>query len=222
MTREATRTYQRRLAAIRTETGRKAAAKWDDLDGYDEENVAPFVRTVTPLITAGQLLAAGLTNAFIARSTNSNTVKLAADFMIGSAVRNGTSLDEVYRRPFSLVWKQRGEGVADDEAVRAGRLSLLALANTDVWLATRAASAFIDRLKPQITSWVRVADPDACEECAAADGMPMAAAAELAGHPNCGCTSDPVVGETDSQAADPEAITVEHDDELGPMLRPAP
>lgn len=215
------RLYQHRLAAIRLRTAQAAARHWDQLERWDAEDAEPFARSVSPLIAAGQLLAAGVVNAYVARTVDQPVVRLAADQVVGSVVRNGTPLDEIYQRPFAHVWSQLANGATHTEAVTSGRNLLLTLANTDVWLATRATTAVIDRASPVITSWVRAADADACDDCANADGMPMGQAADLAGHPNCGCTSIPITGDNDSQAADAEAVEIEHDDELGPMLRPA-
>jgi hypothetical protein len=213
---------QRRLAAVRARTASTLTAWWDQLPAHGRDQAEAFAARAVPVVTAGQLVAARTTGLYVARRARIAPVALPRAAVTGSGARRGVDPLEEYQRPFGVVWGALGDDVEPDEAVARGRARLALLAVTDVWLAMRAATAVIDQATPAITGWTRVADAGACELCAAADGTPYDAAADLAGHPNCGCTSEPVLGDAPpSEPADPDATDVEEHGELGPLLVPA-
>jgi hypothetical protein len=212
-------THQARLAAIRRQTAVAVTNLWDRLDRYDADVAAPFAARVVPLVAAGQLLAARTTNAYVARLAQIRPVPLTAAAVTGPAARRGVDPLDEYQRPFGAVWSALDDDVEPMEAAGRGRSRLTLLAVTDVWLATRTATEIIDRATDKIIGWVHVADAGACELCSSANGMPLAEAADFAGHPNCGCTSEPTFAESaDSTAADPDGVEIEEHGELGRVL----
>lgn len=211
--------YQDRLKAIRARTAAAAAAEWARLPNLDASLRDGFAARVAPIVASGQLLTARTTNAYIARRAGITPVRLTPAAVTGAAVRNGLDPLEEYQRPFGAAWSALGDGVPFAEAKARGLARLTDLTTTDVWLAMRATTEIIDQSTDRIVGWSRVADPGACDLCSAADGLPMDQAADLAGHPNCGCTSEPrFTGEAPTEAADPEAIDVHEHGELGPVL----
>lgn len=214
----ATTAYQNRLKAIRLQTARAVQVEWDRLEEYHKDSAEPFARKVTPIVAAGQMMAARTTNAYVSRLARIQPVRLTPAMVTGRAARNVDPLEE-YQRPFGEVWSALGDGVPLDVAAERGRSRLNVLAVADIWLASRAATAVIDQATAKITGWVRVADAGACDLCSAADGEPMSAAADFAGHPGCGCTSEPTFADTpESAPADPDATAVHENDETGPVL----
>lgn len=176
--------YQNRLKAIRLATSRAVAVEWDRLPDMNKPQAEPFAARVTPIVKAGQLLAARTTVAHISRQARITPIRIDPNTVTGQAARNIDPIEE-YQRPFGAVWSALSGGADIEQATAAGRSRLGILAVTDVWLATRAAAAVIDDATPKIIGWVRVADAGACDLCSAADGMPMSAAADMAGHPEC-------------------------------------
>lgn len=214
--------YQARLRVIGQRTAASVGSLWDQLEDHDRPQAQAFATRAAPIVAGGQLLAARLTGAYVARRAGIPAVALPRAAVVGPAARRGVELTDEYQRPFGALWGALGEGLDRTEAVARGRARLDLLVVTDVWLAMRAATAVIDRVTPRITGWMRVADAGACDQCAAADGTPYGQAADLAGHPNCGCTSEPTFADSPpSEAADPEAIGVQDHGELGPVLVPA-
>lgn len=210
--------YQDRLKAIRTATARQVAAEFTRLDDLNRPSALPFARKVAPIVASGQLLAAKTTNAYIARQAKVPPLRVAPASVTGSAARNGVDLLDEYQRPFGEVWAALGDGLDPDQAKQRGLHKIDVLVLADVWLASRTMTDLIDKANTRITGWVRVADATACDLCSAADGMPMNQAADLAGHPGCGCTSEAVTTDAPTEAADPEAFDVHEHDELGPVL----
>lgn len=210
--------YQSRLKAVRDRTAGTLADMYDELPDLHDDTANAFARRAAPIVRAGQLVAARTTNSYLARRARVTPARLDPLEVTGEGARP-TDLLDVYRRPFGAAWKALADGSDLTDARRIGRDRLTQLAVTDVWLATRAAAAVLDRSSPKITGWVRVADPGACDLCASADGMPTDAAADMAGHPGCGCTQEPTFADSDtSEPSDADAVDVHEHDELGPVL----
>lgn len=215
----ATFALQARLKVLRDRTAAAVAAQYDALPDLHDTQAEPFARQAAHIVRAGQLLAAGTMNSFVARAAGIRPVRLDPAEVAGAGARNGVDPVDAYQRPFGIVWKALGDGAGLDRARALGRDRLLTLATTDVWLATRAAAAAVDRSTPKITGWVRVADAGACDLCASVDGMPTELAADMAGHPGCGCTQEPTFADSpESEPADLEAVDIHDHDELGPVL----
>lgn len=215
----ATTVYQNRLKVIRMRTAAAVADEWDHLDSLDADLREPFARKVAPIVAAGQLLAARTTTAYVSRAARIQPLRITPGRVTGAAVRGGLDPLDEYQRPFGVAWAALGDGLDPTVAKQRGLSRLTDLATMDVFLAMRATTAIIDQATPRITGWVRVADASACDLCSAADGTPMSQAADLAGHPGCGCTSEPQLSDSaPTEAADPEATAVHEHDELGPVL----
>lgn len=212
--------YQNRLRAVRLSTRDRLGEMWDGLDELHRSDAETFAERAVPVVRAGQVLAAKLTNGYVAKRAGIQPVALDLERVTGAGARNGLDPLEEYQRPFGSVWGALGRGRPLEEARAAGRAHLDVLAVADVWLAMRATTAVIDELTPRITGWHRVADPGACDLCAAADGAPTSAAADLAGHPGCGCTNEPTMGDPPAQPtiAERDGVSEEVHDELGPVL----
>jgi hypothetical protein len=218
----ATLTYQRRLAALRNSAARSAVTAWDSLGAYDQAEADLFAPKAVRIVSAAQLLAGKTTAAYVSRVTSLRPPPITAADVTGTAARPVDPLD-VYHRPFVGLWADLAEGKPYSDAVAASRAKLATLATTDVWLATRAATNVIDKALPQITYWVRRAGGGSCKACSAASGAILASAGELAGHPHCSCSAEPVVASRAvtvavGHAANPAGFEVRQTAELGPTI----
>lgn len=209
--------YQQRLARVRVATASHLTGMWDQLPNLDRPQAERFAAAAVPVVAAAQKLTARNVTGYLAPKIGLKVPKFNPDLITGAAVRKGVDPLEEYQRPFGVVWGALSDGVPYEEAVARGRDRLGVLAVTDVWLAMRATSDLVGQSKPGI-SWVRVADASACDLCAAADGLPMDQAGDMAGHPGCGCTAEPVQGDPPPDTSDASAIDVHENDELGPVL----
>lgn len=211
--------YQARLRAVRLRTAETAGALFEALPDYDAEHAEPFARAVAPVVAGGQLVAARTTNAYVTRAVGVRPVPMDSSIVTGPAARPGVDPLDEYQRPFGVIWGALGDDVPYDEAVARGRRRLDVLVLADVWLASRVAMVAAQRAVDRINGWVRVADAGACDLCASADGWATSAAADLAFHPGCGCTADPVVEPpADTAPPDPDVVDVDDHGELGPVL----
>jgi hypothetical protein len=210
--------YQNRLRAIRLKTAQQVTAQWDRLPDYNAARVSTFAQQATRIVAQGQMRAALITTGYVARVAHMQPPHLTAADVTGQAARNVDPLAE-YERPFTVYDDARANGVEAEQAQERGRGRAELLALTDVWLACRVANQILQASNDRITGWQRVADATACDLCSAADGMQANDAAEMAGHPNCGCTNEPTFADTaPSEAADPEAIDIQQHGEMGAIL----
>ncbi len=222
-------------AKIRKATASAVRNVWDNLPGYEPENVPQFIAAATTIVGAGQRQAAATTNAFLARATDSKPRRLDYLQVVGSATRGGAPPKIVYRRPFVQLWFKRKNGMDFRVAVSQSGIRAETLAATDCQLAMRDTLREAGQMlnaDPQtmdIWGYQRVPDGDACELCLIAAGQRYNTAELMPIHDNCGCgvdilesPSDPGQSiQSDRLAAildGDTSITVEPHGELGPVL----
>lgn len=217
----ATTAYQQRLARLRHSTAIAVATLWRDLPDYHAERAEPFARGAAAAVAAGQMLTARATGAYLARRLSIPPVAIDRAVVTGAAVRRGVEPVDVYQRPFGKVWHALAEGEDLEVATSRGLDYATMLAVTDVALSMRAANAFVADAAGVDVTWVRAADGGACPECSASDGQAYDRAEDMGLHPFCSCTLEGIRGPSTSEAADPEAVDTEENDELGAVLRPS-
>lgn len=155
-------------AKIRTQVTDYVQHQWRTQDNYS--NPAAFVAQVLPVVRAGQTQTASVMNAYLAQmralmtGTGVNIPPLQPETV--TDLRQGVAPQDVYERPFHLVWRQLAAGQAardahfewrgptEDEptrpplppedyvrqAITAGERRALDLAATDLQLAKRQAA----------------------------------------------------------------------------------
>jgi hypothetical protein len=213
-----TAAHLNRLALIQQTTADRLLRGWDSLGYYDSANADPFIAAAVPVVAGGQAIAAGAVAAYVAAYIGRQVPAPPLNKVTGAATRRGTDPAAVYRRPFEQVWWNLSEGVDPATAIARGRDLT---ARTDIQLAARATTAVLGvAAGATIAGWVRVADPGACDLCAAADGEELGPGDEFSIHPNCACGAAPLDQPPDPSAdgSDPEAIDVHDHGELGPYL----
>lgn len=215
--------FQRRLAATRLATVSRVTELFDGLADYNASDAEPFARRAAGLVVAGQLVTARSTAVYLARRAGVRAVALDRLEVTGEALR-GVDPAEVYQRPFGKVWGALNRGRSFPEALGEGRAYLGALAAADLALSMRASATVVAGAR-RIAGWQRKADFTACDLCSAADGETFASPADMGLHPWCGCTPEPVTGDEEPSAPQPEddgadqgAVTTHQHGELGAVL----
>jgi len=173
---------------IREFAQRTVESAWRDLPGYDRENVPEFLSRAVPAVRAAVRSSAGLTAAYLARAREEQPAGFDVDGVL-AGLRNGTSLEEVYARPFVTVWTALEAGALWVDAVEAGRARAVSSAAMDPQLAMRATA---DRLDNGF-GYRRVADGDACQFCQQVNGAYVKGNGyAMALHNHCGCSLEPL------------------------------
>lgn len=210
---------------------------WTGLPGYDEVNVDPFVSAVVPLVEGGQRHSVALTNAFIARSLGRQPVGVNVDELIGAGVRNGTTPQEVYRRPFVTLWTGLKNGSQYTDALNAAMARATGSAQMDVQLSMRATLGAVQQADDTIYGYQRTADGDACDFCQGVDGAYIKDGDAMPLHDRCGCGVEVLSGPHRSathlpdgtqirehrggpliSTPPPSTVAIEQHGELGPVL----
>lgn len=198
---------QQALARLRAALARVVGTAWDQLPGYDQADVGPFVDTIAPIVVGAQTRAASLTAAMLARQLGTGPIPVAINQLTGAALRAGVSPREVYGRPFITTWSALGRGDQWKDAVAAGRARLLGTANIDVQLAMRATARDAMNADSRVVGYARSADGDACELCLLASTQRYHTEDLMPIHNNCGCTVEPITGDEETgQVIEPELL----------------
>lgn len=183
------RSYRRLLANIRGNVGARVLRAWDGLDSYTTDEIEEFLSVTVPLILAGQTESVRLTDSFLASYSSQNGVPaeigtLEPEEFIGFKARNGTSVEETYRRPFLTAIYGGG--------ILAGRARLAQTVNTDIALATRAATHYYMSKDERVKGYTRNTSSTACRYCRQHATSAHGKQEQMPLHPNCGCISLPV------------------------------
>lgn len=194
------------------------ARAWDNLPGYNEADVAVFLRIVVPLILAAQRQSAAITNAYLARELGRPPAALDITRVIGAAIRSstpevvaavrehtpqleaavttpvapaapaGVPPEVVYRRPFVTTWTALARDKPMPEAIAAGRAHATASAAMDVQNTMRHTLVAVAELDGTILGFRRVPNADACELCKLAAGRRYRKSELIGIHEHCRCT----------------------------------
>lgn len=190
---------------------------WMALPSYDESDVPAWLSTAVPISRATQRASIALTNAYLARYLRRQPAGVNPSSIMG-AIRNGSTPDEVYRRPFVTVWTALKNGAGYDQAIAAGLARATSTGAMDVQLAMRGTMQSVQDTDPGIFGFQRVADGGACEFCQAIDGAYVKSAAAMPLHNHCGCGLEPLTRPHPRAAALPSGVAVHEHGELGPVL----
>lgn len=206
---------QRRLRVL---TAGAVARIWDELPGYDRQNVDEWLSRVLPVITTAQRGSVALTEAFIARYLERQPLGVNPGQLIGAGARNGAEPAEVYERPFVTLWSALGAGTPFEDAASKALARATSTAAMDVQLAMRGTASAVQGADAGIFGYQRVADPGACEFCSLVDGAYLKSADAMPLHNHCGCGVEPLTAPHPRAAKLPSGVSVHQHGELGPVL----
>lgn len=206
---------------LRRLVGDRVTQIWHSLPGYDKANLDQWLSQVLPLIDAGQRQSANLTDAYIARVLGRQPLGIDPGKVTGGAVRNGTSPETVYTRPFVTLWGKLGQSTPFAGASSAALARAVGTSAMDMQLAMRGTLGQVGEADSAIAGFQRVADGDACEFCQEVDGAQFRTEDPMPLHNNCGCSVEPVEytrGQSLQPTPTPDTVAVHDHGELGPVL----
>jgi hypothetical protein len=206
------------MRRLRVATVAAVERVWRSLGGYDEVDVGTWLVTVVPLILAAQRLSVRLTDAYLARAMERRPLGLDPTDLIGAAVRNGTTPEVVYRRPFVTMWKDLGEQKLWQEAFDAALARAQAAAAIDTQLSMRATADAVNEADPNMFGFRRAVDVDPCKFCRLVDGAYVKSANAMPLHNHCGCSLEPLTKPHPRAAFLPSGVAVHEHGELGSIL----
>lgn len=217
-----------RVAQVRGAVTSTVKRSWLALDDYRDADIARWVRTVSPVVQAGQVRTAALTDAYLAAYRSEvmggavHPVGVPSDVATGA---RGVPTAEVYARMGPEVWSRLADGLSIDEAIQAGLTRAVKVAATDMQLAKIHAADYVMSADDTVTSYRRVVNGKTCSLCISAADRTYYRGNLLPIHPGCDCGVQPVYGErppvvnTSAELADDRGdIEINHHGELGLVL----
>lgn len=174
-------------ARIRKILEEAVALRWENLRRHDEANVQEWLSQVLPQVEAAQRQSVALMDAYLAAQMGRPALGIDPEPLMGANVRNGTSPEEVYRRPFVTFWSALGDHTFD-EALQFGLDRATSTAGMDAQLSMRGAASAIGERDTAIQGFERVPDGDACELCLIASTQRYHVEDLMPIHNNCGCS----------------------------------
>lgn len=194
------RRYHTTLIGLRDRTGAAVGKIWDSVGGLDDAALEAFQASAARAVLGGQLATVRLADAYLmhymalATHTPPRPTGLDPASVTGTAVRNGTTAEEVYARSVVTARGAISRGADFTDAIARGRARAVSSAETDVMLANRAAATEIMGADERIRGYERVLDGRACLFCAAASTQVYHSGDLLPLHDRCGCTVAPIIG----------------------------
>lgn len=126
--------YEATVATVRDRITQYAETMWVESPTLRDADVARMVSRLVPVVQAGQLQVANLTNAYITRlavqeGVTARPMSVDRDSILGY---RGVPAEEVYNRPAVTVYTKLAGGQAFDKAKAAGLARLVSIVSTDL------------------------------------------------------------------------------------------
>lgn len=124
------RSYQAAVGEVRSRLLGSAASLWGGLGSYRDADIDRMVRIISPLVQAGQVQVANLTEAYFRQEGARAGVEFA--YVTGG---RGVPIDEVYRRPAVTTYTALADGKSVTAAISEGGKRLVSLVSMDIQMA---------------------------------------------------------------------------------------
>lgn len=210
-------TYQRSTDALIKQIVQAVTQLWSSLTSWRQPDIEKFAKAVVPIVNAGQIRMASLTEAYLNQYRSIETGKtyrpegLPARDVSGSKMRLGTDPEEVYKRSGKEVYKRLANGASLEDVVQSGLDRAVKAAQTDLQLTKTHVSQDILSEDDEIVGWRRVLEGDySCALCIVASTQRYHKKDLMAIHPGCDCAVAPLY-EEQGQVIDPETLNKAHD-----------
>lgn len=184
---------------------------WQGLPDWSGAQVDTFVTKVVPIIQAGQLQTARMTETYL--------VGVLTE-LLGEPVRpvgipreqvadlRPVEPQAVYTRPFVEVWTALKQGAPIEHATAVGADRLSRLVQDDLSLAHRTASLIVMDRQDKVVGYRRVLRPElakrgSCGLCVAAADQRYGRAKLMPIHTRCHCEVMPIVAKRSGDVLDP-------------------
>ena len=183
-----------------------ATSLWGGMGSWRDSDIDRFVEQIVPRVRAGEVAVARLTDAYLASMTETSGVGVA-DL---SAIRNGVSDEEVYRRPAKTLYTELAAGKTFPEAQKIATDRLVGLVRTDLQLSmTHQAQSNLGRGGMRMFQRT-LSGAENCALCAIASTQRYWVEDLLPIHPGCDCGVAPWFG-SDTWVINRQGLEQVHD-----------
>lgn len=189
--------HKAQIARIKAQANTAFKIVWDNLEGYNKENLPQLVASAVPISQAAQRQTVDITNALVARRLKRQPLTLDHRQFTGQRVRGGVTPEEVYSRPLKRHWHMLKQGATWEEAQASGLAVASASLASDVMLSMRATVAGLQLREPGAWGYQRVPGGNACDFCILASTQRYYTGELEPLHVGCGCGIDVITATDD-------------------------
>lgn len=224
--------YNAVSVALLDGAGASAAATFKSLGSWRDEDIPRFIDELSPQLIGFKQKAAQAALAYngqVAALEGKPFVQpsLAEIDLSTEALRNGTNVEDVYRRPFVQMRMALAKNPSDfTAALNTGTLTARSLARTEVQLSRRQVSLFARKYNKNVVGYLRtLTGMESCALCYVASSQRYHKGDLLPIHPGCDCGEMPIYGDSDpGQIIDKQLLEKSHEavgDRFGSIARTA-
>jgi hypothetical protein len=178
---------------------------WGQVPYYNDDGIALFADTITPVAEAAQAQMGALTDAHLAQleavelDLRTRPVGVPATVTRTEALRGGeVTAADVWRRPGLTVWTDLSRGTPPAEAIEHGLSRALQIGRTNLQLARTHSAHHVLSRRQRVQGYRRVPrGGSSCALCLLASTQRYRKGDLMPIHPGCDCGIDPVYGHDD-------------------------
>jgi len=211
-TEQVARNFTNLFATLRASMVQQLHAIWYALTDYRSENIDGWLNLSLPIVQAAQETSSSATSTYLQMQLDimgdgSQVVPPDYALVTGPALRNGTTPEQVYERPFKEVWTSLSRGYDYDVAIENGANRLRQLVETDIQLAhTHTAMNIISKSKNIVGSRRVPTGSFTCALCLIASTQFYRKESLMPIHPGCDCRVVPAIREGGSHVVDKDLL----------------
>lgn len=224
--------YNAVSVALLDGAGAAASTTFKSLGSWRDDDIPKFIDTLSPQLIGFKQKAAQAAIAYsgqVAALEGKPFVQpsLAEIDLSTEALRNGTNVEDVYRRPFVQMRMALAKNPGDfTAALNTGALTARSLARTEVQLSRRKVSLFARKYNKNVVGYLRtLTGMESCALCYVASSQRYHKGDLLPIHPGCDCGEMPIYGDSDpGQIIDKQLLDKSHEavgDRFGSIARTA-
>lgn len=211
--------YNAVSVALLDGAGTAAATTFKSLGSWRDEDIPRFIDELSPQLIGFKQKAAQAALAYngqVAAIEGKPFVQpsLAEIDLSTEALRNGTNVEDVYRRPFVQMRMALAKNPLDfPAALNTGTLTARSLARTEVQLSRRQVSLFARKYNKNVVGYLRtLTGMESCALCYVASTQRYHKGDLLPIHPGCDCGEMPIYGDSDpGQIIDKQLLEKSHE-----------
>ena len=213
-----TRAYHRLTAITTNNAGQLASDAFNKLGSWRTEDIQRYIDSVLPGMDNAKRTMSNYTAGYYGRIAADErqifkSVSVPPTALTTQALRNGTTAQMIWERPFKEMWGELGKGKDFSTALQAGARRADWTARTEIELAKRQAGLTVRDGNTNIVGYLRtLSGAENCGLCYLASTQRYRRGDLLPIHPGCDCGETPIYGNTDvGQIVDQQTLDATHE-----------
>jgi hypothetical protein len=213
-----TRAYHRLTSITTNNAGKIASDAFLNLGSWRNENIQGYIDAVLPGIDNAKRVMSNYTTGYYGRiaadeKQEFKPTSVPATALTTQALRNGSTAEMIWERPFKEMWTELSKGKDFSTALQAGARRAEWTARTEIELAKRQAGLTVRDGNTNIVGYLRtLSGSENCGLCYLASTQRYRRGDLLPIHPGCDCGETPIYGNTDvGQVIDEQTLSATHE-----------